>query len=96
MRSPSASYTAVDDSWTGWTTSGIIGLDGAGSSSGSITTALSAANASGCLKACFSETQDPCGIFAFEYGCHEDCGVESKPGGASVESPGVCHPSSVD
>ena len=35
------------------------------------------------------------GVFAFEYVCQEDCGVECRSGRTGDESPDVFHPSSI-
>ena len=81
--------------WTGWTISGTVGFEGAGTSGGPRTIGFTAAGSSGCLEICLRKTQEPCAVFVFEQGCQEDCCEDGKPGGADGEPLGVCHPLSV-
>ena len=56
--------------WTGWITSGTMGSESAGASSGSMTNGMPAAGSFGC------NTEEPFDAIASGYSCQDDCGVE--------------------
>ena len=56
--------------------------DGAGTSSGSMTSGMPAVSPFDCFSYLLN-TQEPFDAFASRYGCQDDCGVEGRPGGIS-------------
>ena len=68
--------------------------DGAGTSSGSVTSGEPAGRALGCLSHLLL-CHEPLDVFAPGYGCQDDCGVESGPGGTGGGSRDASQPSSI-
>ena len=80
--------------WTGWITSGTTRCDGAGTSSGSITSGVPAGSALSCFSYLLN-AHELLETLASGYGCQDDCGVEGRPGGTGGEPRHAFHPSSI-
>ena len=67
---------------TGCVTSGTTRSDGAGASSGSLTSGVPAGRALCCFSY-FLNAHELLEAVPSGYGCQDDCGVEGRPGGTS-------------